>query len=558
MRQIRKGIVSLIVLVVLGVVLAGMNMSALAGEYDICGKNLSLEGFIRQEFAFNVAGHSEENTNISGLQSAYQMWLLDMNMEWSDQLETRMILRMWGDLIYAIRHDSDYFDKYFESSRKNLQWDNDFDQILREFYITYNTDKFLVRLGKQQIGWGEADGLRLMDVVNPLDARRDFLFYDTSGFEEVRIPKWMLKTELYTGAFGPIADSALELLWNPGDVKEFGELLPPFADTYKAGGILVPGQFPSSCQAQWGTWGVPVNFVPLPVRFYKQERATAIKNSEWGGRLKLSFADTFLTLNYWDGINSSDTLLLRYRGWAFDPANGIVFPAPGFPPVPGVFEFDRVWKRMRVAGFTLSRELFGVGEMTKQVANPVLRIEALYEFGKHFNSSEMLNPGVPNGLLKIVDYDQIRYMLGFDWNMKIPFINWTKNTFVSGQFFHINTLGYQGGLRAPRPVPLYSWKLPKNQFYGSLLVKTEYMNERILPSMLAVRDFHARTMWIKSTLGFRYGDHWRPQIGWLWIQRNSNHTQAMGGPLPVISDNWKSFGIFEDRDQVWLRIEYLF
>lgn len=556
MRQIRKGLLSFLVM---GMVVAGLSWPVSAMEFDMgCGRNLSLEGFIRQEFAFNVAGHSEENTNISGLQSAYQMWLLDMNMAWSRQLETRMILRMWGDMIYAIRSDSDYFEKYFESSRKNLQWDNDFDQILREFYVTYSTDKFLVRLGKQQIGWGEADGLRLMDVVNPLDARRDFLFYDTSGFEEVRIPKWMLKTELYTGAFGPIADSALELLWNPGDVKEFGELLPPYADTWRAGGIFDPGNYPSYCQKQWGTWGVPVNFVPLPVRFYKQERATAIKNSEWGGRFKLSFADTFMTINYWNGIDSSDNLLLRYRGMAYDPVNGYMSPLLGNP-VPLVFEFDRVWKRMKVAGFTLSREMFGVGQLTKQVANPVLRVEALYEFNKHFNTGEMLNPGVPNGLLKLTDYDMLRYMIGFDWNMRIPFINWTKNTFVSGQMFHLHTFGYHGGNQAPRPVPLYSWTFPQDQFYASLLVKTEYMNERIMPSMLAVRDFHTQAMWIKSTLGFRYGDHWRPQIGWLWISRNTHHTQTMGGPgTPIISDNWASFGIFEDRDQVWLRIEYDF
>ncbi len=50
--------------------------------------------------------------------------------------------------------------------------------------------------------------------------------------------------------------------------------------------------------------------------------------------------------------------------------------------------FDKVQPRIKVVGFTLSRELFGVGPMFCQVANPVLRMEGLYSINQTFNTEE--------------------------------------------------------------------------------------------------------------------------------------------------------------------------
>ncbi len=40
---------------------------------------------------------------------------------------------------------------------------------LREAFIDLTFEKFDLRLGKQQIVWGKTDGVRVLDVVNPLD-----------------------------------------------------------------------------------------------------------------------------------------------------------------------------------------------------------------------------------------------------------------------------------------------------------------------------------------------------------------------------------------------------
>jgi len=46
---------------------------------------------------------------------------------------------------------------------------------VKEAYLMYAGDAFDFRLGQQQIVWGKTDGLRLLDVVNPLDMREFIL-----------------------------------------------------------------------------------------------------------------------------------------------------------------------------------------------------------------------------------------------------------------------------------------------------------------------------------------------------------------------------------------------
>ena len=543
-------------LAVLSIVVMAMVFGCLAESsakvYQLGDENsMSIEGYFRQEFSFNVSDSSKEKTNQSGLQSAYQIWYLDTNFELGRNFEFRTILRMWGDMEYAIRGDHDHFEKYFKQSKHNLQWDDDGDQILRECYFTYYSSKFLFRAGRQQIGWGQADGLRLIDVVNPLDLRRDFQFYDTEGYEEVRIPKWMIKTEFYPGSLGSIYDIGIELLWNPGDIQEQQTLLPRFLDAHLAGGPRVNGQaWPTTIQNNWGTWGVPMPFAPLPVRLNFKQRANTLSNSEFGFRLKGSINDTFMTINYWHGWDSGG--VLQYNGVMPDD-QGVVIPGPPFPVS---LNFDVKYYRVDILGFTVSRELFGLGKATCQSANPILRVEALYSFNQKFNTKEgAFDPvsGAPTMLFKVVDKDQIRYMVGFDWNIN-TFLNSRKSTFISGQFFHIYTPNITTGNEALLQLAPYNWRYPRHQFYYTFLMRTEYMNERVVPSVLYVQDCHTRAAWVKSKVYFRIGDHWRPEIGYLWIGNNQNIHSNHGAP----GKNWQSFGLFEDRDQVYVRIQYQF
>ncbi|WP_043772935.1 DUF1302 family protein [Algiphilus aromaticivorans] len=60
---------------------------------------------------------------------------------------------------------------------------------LRELYADIYLGPLYLRAGKQQIVWGKADGLKLLDQVNPQNFR-EFILAD---FEHSRIPQWSLR-----------------------------------------------------------------------------------------------------------------------------------------------------------------------------------------------------------------------------------------------------------------------------------------------------------------------------------------------------------------------------
>ena len=82
---------------------------------------------------------------------------------------------------------------------------DDADLELREAYVDAYAGDWFFRLGKQQVVWGQSDGLRVLDQVNPLSFR-EFILGD---FEDRRIPLWMANIER------PIGPVTAQILWIP-------------------------------------------------------------------------------------------------------------------------------------------------------------------------------------------------------------------------------------------------------------------------------------------------------------------------------------------------------
>lgn len=75
----------------------------------------------------------------------------------------------------------------------------------REFYLQGERGGTYLTLGKQQIVWGKADGLKVLDRVNP-QSFREFILED---FEDSRIPLWAVNVER------PLGDWDAQLVWLP-------------------------------------------------------------------------------------------------------------------------------------------------------------------------------------------------------------------------------------------------------------------------------------------------------------------------------------------------------
>lgn len=71
---------------------------------------------------------------------------------------------------------------------------------LRELYADLSFSDWNVRLGKQQVVWGTADGIKLLDIINPTD----FSEMAQNAMEDSRIPIWMLNAERNIGEAGNI------------------------------------------------------------------------------------------------------------------------------------------------------------------------------------------------------------------------------------------------------------------------------------------------------------------------------------------------------------------
>lgn len=563
--------VRLVMCLVAGLAMMGA-LPAFALNYDVGGQEVVVDSFIRQEVAYNPNDDSPNNYN--GIHSAYSMLYTDISSTFGRNLEVRGIFRLWGDLAYGINRDDSHWNKFFEPSDDNLEFFDDFTEIVREAYVTYTSDRFQVRVGRQQIGWGEADGLRVMDVINPLDLRRG-PFYDTQGYSQVRIPKWLIKTELYPDPVGPVSDIALQLIWNPGDVQEQQQLqLPHYVDAHILGmntmlGANSPyyGEDSTAIPNNAGAWGVPTpNYHLVPFEFNFKKRTDSLDNNEFGARLAFNVSGTSMTLNFWHGwghehLFDFQTLAPHPQG---NPLPVGVDPATGAPIiVPVAVYADFYYPRVTYSGMTANREIEWLSKLLGINTNPVLRFEGLYSFDQQLQSTK--TPTVdhpflgkaPTDIFMIHESDQIRGMIGFDWPVRIGFINPKKNIFISGQYFHIYTVempdGYDSGLFPGSPFsssdltldgsPYKTLTLGRNQSYCTLLLNTAYYNETIIPSVLYVQDLGTGSKWVKSELGFKFGDHWRPSIRYLYVDGDYQES---------------AFAVYRDRDEIALQIEYQF
>lgn len=76
---------------------------------------------------------------------------------------------------------------------------------LRETFIDYTADKWDIRVGRQLIIWGKADGLEITDIISP----KDYTEFLARNFDDIRLSIDALKFHLL------FEQTNLELIWLP-------------------------------------------------------------------------------------------------------------------------------------------------------------------------------------------------------------------------------------------------------------------------------------------------------------------------------------------------------
>ena len=212
-----------------------------------------------------------------------------------------------------------------------------------------------MRLGKQQVVWGQADGIKVLDVVNP-QSYREFILDD---FDNSRIPLWMVNWEI---PFGD--ESELQVLWIPDTTyHELAELGTPYS---LSSPLLVP-------QAIQGLDAVILE-PDRPDDF--------LRDSDYGLRYRSIFAGWDVTLNY---LYSYGDFPVLFQGARLEAGNIVGTVEPGY-------------ERNHLVGGSVGTAL---GDFT-------LRGEFAWNSDAWFMSSDLERSGVEKS-------EEFSSVLGLDW-----------------------------------------------------------------------------------------------------------------------------------------------
>lgn len=128
-----------------------------------------------------------------------------LNLVFPEKTTVDAVLRLRGDPVFDFGHNGNGSFPELADYTSPLSIGDSVTVELRELYLRTPVGDGTVTVGKQQVVWGVADGLKVLDVVNPMDLR-EFILDD---FEDSRIPLWTVNAQW------PVNDWELQLLWLP-------------------------------------------------------------------------------------------------------------------------------------------------------------------------------------------------------------------------------------------------------------------------------------------------------------------------------------------------------
>jgi len=387
-------------------------------------EKLELVGYFKNESSWRAAHQMNQMMklkNIFDIKASYKFY------EW---LEFYTEINTWYDAVYDI--EGRYSDVSFKEKNIKLRMPVK-QEWLRECYLDIFTPRIDMRFGKQQVVWGTTDGVRILDMVNPLDYRE----WTIKDYSEIRIPLWMFKFESEL-----VTNGHLQLL-----------IIPDYQPNYYA-----PAGSPFALRTV--VIGARTN-PAVTVTTIDEEPNRTFENNKIGLRWRKIIETGPLsgleyTINY---LHTYDFASSVYSRLEFG------FPVKVY--------LTRRAEQIEVIGGSFSKTITkGIGDFGK---GWTLRGEFAYV------KNGAMNYGTDENIVGTVDVDQYNYALGFD---KTFFTNYL----FSFQFIQLiadakenfNTNNYSllfGPTRGP---------LDEVETLLTLKVSTDFFHERLKPEILVI------------------------------------------------------------------------
>jgi len=325
---------------------------------------------LEQEFSTDKNGHATKYEN-------------SFRPEWNYTISENWSMTLIGDLRYdSFANLGPSHDRPENYSDLNgpLAAGNEGSINVKEWFFDGEISESYWRVGKQQVVWGQADGLKILDVVNP-QSYREFILDD---FEDSRIALWMLNIEIPTSN-----ENSLQLLWIPDtSYNEFAEN----GTRYQVTSELLTPTLPED--------------LPL-TGFSKSKPNSFFNDSELGIRYSSFINGWDLTLNYLYHYHDSPVLFQS------STLQGVAI--------------ESKYKRNHLIGATASNAF---GEFTFR-AEVGLNSDTFHFARPEISSSENLSKN--NGIFQSKEFASV---FGLDWQG-------LEDTMISVQWFQSYLLDYK-------------------------------------------------------------------------------------------------------------------
>lgn len=477
-------------------------------EIEVGGKPLLITGYLNQGVSVGIAG--DEFDTKENFQSAITQLLVETEYNPSPATKIFVSGKLNVDWAYGINdHNGEWNDKGFDKSDDKLYLLDDWDDFLNEAHITWSPSNFLFRVGKQIVSWGETEGFRLMDQINPLDQRR--------GISDVEFETTIIPIVLFRGEYTmPTVSTVFQDL-------TFQFVFNPNAD-FRGDKGIVPGNDRSGIWAPHVT--IPLGG-PFPTDFaYLGSFDENIKEPdnwdpdgyEYGFRMSALVWDSILTLNYFYGrdnvpVSTVEPLPPRMEVNAWDNRMVLHLPSVGFYP------------RFKFAGATFSTDLYWLKAKFLGDVSPVIRLETFYAFDSTFGTA----------INTLEKKDELRWAIGVDWKVRIPVLNEKAFFFISPQFYHRKIIDYPDGFDLAG--------LEDDNYQTSLTLTTTYFRARLRPVFFWMRDITTESNLFKIQAQWEQSHRWNYTLGVLLIDGEKT---GLG------------FEPLENKDQIYFTVAYKF
>ena len=395
-------------------------------------------------------------------------------------------------------------------------------------------DQLSIRLGRQFISWGETDGLRLLDVINPQDNTfappgAPNLF----NLDETRIPSWGLRL-LYT--VQPVSNSILEFFALPG-FDEAKQRVDEVLGSNDTGDLIV----------RYGRWSAhPETRMPFGRMFTNglAGRSTIIPSTR--RQLPSAGDDWKIGTRITHNIGSFN-FGLGYI-WGFNPQGAdmvfkLVSTSPGSPGTT-IANMRLINDRTNIFAGHFN---YALGDVLGIPLNTAIRGEAAFYPDEPYNISSFPgnsfragpHPKYPTG---ITEKHTLRYAIGFDKSTFIPFLQddpWRAFR-LSFQIFQRVIFDHEDGIRPFSTAE----KINKVTTNLTFRISTGYFGDTILPDIFLGYDPDG--YWVANP-AITYVPPWSEKIKF-----------SLVGAMYGGHNKFKSFGFFDEKDSMFLKMRYQF